>query len=74
MRHSAQMALSMTSGIVLSVVMLSVAIFHCYDECRYAQCSYAKCHCAECRGDQFYEVVLKKFLTIFFIILVVGVF
>ncbi len=45
---------------MLSVVMVSVLIFYCYDKChlaechyakyRYADCHYAKCHCAECRA------------------------
>jgi hypothetical protein len=34
---------------MLNVIMLSVAIFHCYAECRYAECHYGECRYAECR-------------------------
>ena len=34
---------------VLSAIMLSVAIFYCYAECRYAECHCAECIYAECR-------------------------
>jgi hypothetical protein len=40
------MTLSIT---VLRAIMLDVAIFYCYAECRYAECRYAECHYAECR-------------------------
>ncbi len=32
--------------IILSVFMLSVAIYFCYAECRYAECRYAECRAA----------------------------
>jgi hypothetical protein len=44
-RHSALTEL-------LSVVMLCVAIFDCYAECRYAECRCTEFHSAECRGAQ----------------------
>ncbi len=32
---------------MLSVVMLSVAVFFCFVECHFAECRYAECHYAD---------------------------
>ncbi len=35
-----------------SIIPLSTAADHCYDECCYAECRYAECLYAECRGTR----------------------
>jgi hypothetical protein len=34
---------------MLSVIMLSIAFYYSYAECRYAVCRYAECRYVECR-------------------------
>ncbi len=38
---------------MMSVIMLRVAFYLLYSECRYAACHYAKCHYAECHNAKY---------------------
>jgi hypothetical protein len=46
--HSASQH-NVSSAVNLNVIILSVAIFYCYAECRNAKCRYAECRYVECR-------------------------
>ncbi len=39
-------------SVLRAAIMLSVAIFYCYGECRYAECHYDECRYAECRYSE----------------------
>ncbi len=55
------LSITITSVVLLSFIMQSVAVFYCYSEdsyaeCHYDECRYAKCRYAECHGVIIFSV------------------